>query len=97
MEDGVDAKLAANWLTTDLFGMMNARDVEREAIESIPVSADNFASLLNLVQEGTINASTARKKVLPEMWKSGKNARAIVDEQGLAQISDRTVIEASAD
>ena len=97
VEAGVDPKLAANWLTTDLFGLMNAREVEREAIESIPVSADNFAGLLNLVQEGKINASTARKKVLPEMWKTGKDARAIVDEGGLAQVSDTAVIEASAD
>ena len=97
VESGVEPKLAANWLTTDLFGMMNAREVEREVIESIPVSADNFAGLLSLVQEGTINPSTARKKVLPEMWKTGKDARAIVDEGGLAQISDATIIEASAD
>ena len=94
---GVDPKLAANWLTTDLFGLMNAREVEREAIESIPVSANNFAGLLSLIQEGKINQSTARKKVLPEMWKTGKHARAIVDAGGLAQISDTFVIEASAD
>ncbi len=97
VDAGVKPKLAANWLTTDLFGLMNAREVEREAIESIPVSADNFAGLLNLVQEGKINASTARKKVLPEMWKTGKDARAIVDEGGLAQVSDTAVIEASAE
>ncbi len=97
VDSGVEPKLAANWLTTDLFGLMNARDVERETIASIPVSADNFAGLLSLVQEGTINPSTARKKVLPEMWKSGKSARAIVDEGGLAQISDTSVIEASAE
>ena len=97
VESGVDPKLAANWLTTDLFGLMNAREVEREAIENIPVSADNFAGLLSLVQEGKINASTARKIVLPDMWKTGKDARAIVDAGGLAQISDKSVIEASAD
>lgn len=97
VESGVDSKLAANWLTTDLFRLMNAREVEREAIESIPVSANNFAGLLRLVQEGKINASTARKKVLPEMWQTGKDAGAIVDESGLAQISDTSVIEACAD
>ena len=97
VESGVEPKLAANWLTTDLFGMMNAREFEREAIASIPITASNFASLLNLVQEGKINQSTARKMVLPEMWKTSKHARAIVDEGGLAQISDTSVIEASAD
>ena len=92
---GVDPKLAANWLTTDLFRMMNANDIEREYIERIPVSAGNFASLLTLVQQGTINQSTARKQVLPAMWSSGADARAIVDEQGLAQISDQDVIAAT--
>ena len=94
---GVDPKLAANWLTTDLFRMMNANEIQREMIDSIPVSAPNFASLLNMVQQGTINQSTARKKVLPIMWSAGEAARAIVDQQGLAQISDPAAIEASVD
>ena len=97
VEAGVDPKLAANWLTTDLFRMMNANDVERDAVDSIPVSAQNFASLLTLVQQGTINQNTARKKVLPEMWSTGKDVRAIVDEKGLAQVSDPTIISASVD
>ena len=95
VDKGVDPKLAANWLTTELFRLMNANDIERECIERIPVSAENFASLLTLVQQGSINQSTARKQVLPRMWSSGADARAIVDEQGLAQISDQAVIAAS--
>ena len=94
---GVEPKLAANWLTTDLFRLMKANDVEREAIDGIPLSAGNFAGLLSLVENGSVNQSTARKKVLPEMWSSGKSARAIVDEKGLAQVSDPAIIEASVD
>ena len=95
VDAGVDPKLAANWLTTDQFRMMNANDIEREYIERITVSAENFASLLTLVQQGTINQSTARKQVLPAMWSSGADARAIVDEKNLAQISDQSVIAAT--
>ena len=95
VDAGVAPKLAANWLTTDLFRMMNANDIERECIERIPVTAQNFASLLTLVQQGTINQSTARKQALPAMWSSGADARAIVDEQGLAQISDQDLIAAA--
>ena len=94
---GVDPKLAANWLSTDLFRMMNANNVEREKIDGIAISAPNFASLLTMVQQGIINQSTARKKVLPIMWSAGEEARAIVDRQGLAQISDPAAIEASVD
>ena len=97
VESGVDPKLAANWLTTDLFRLMNANEVERDMIASIPVSAENLASLLRLVQQGIINQSMARKKVLPAMWSTGNDARAIVDEQGLAQVSDQSVIAAAVD
>ena len=89
---GIDAKLAANWMTSDLFRMMNANDIQREDIASIPIAADDFAGLLKLVENGTINQSTARKKVLNEMWDTGKAAAAIVDEHNLAQISDPAVI-----
>ncbi len=89
---GIDAKVAANWLTTEVFRLMNAAEIERDAIGSIPLSAQRFASLLALVQAGTINQSTARKQVLPEMWTSGKDARQIVDERGLAQVSDAALI-----
>ncbi len=95
--DGIDAKAAANWLTTDLFRMMNAQEIERENINSIPLRAGQCAGLLRLVQGGTINQNTARKKVLPAMWRTGKDAKVIVDEQGLAQVSDAALIERQAD
>ena len=97
IDNGVDAKLACNWITTDLFRMMNAHDIEREAIDCAPISAKNFAELLRLVQAGAINQSTARKKVLAEMWDTGKSARAIVEEKGLAQISDPDIIGAAVE
>ncbi|MDE2951325.1 MAG: Asp-tRNA(Asn)/Glu-tRNA(Gln) amidotransferase subunit GatB [Chloroflexota bacterium] len=95
IDNGVDAKIASNWITTDLFRMMKAQDIERESIDALPISAKNFAGLLALVQNGAINQSTARKKVLAEMWNTGKTAREIVDEKGLAQISDPDIIDAA--
>ena len=95
VDSGVDPKLASNWLTTDLFRMMNANEIERELIDGIPVTAHNFASLLSLIQNGTINQSSARKQVLPEMWSTGADAREIVEERGLAQVSDPEIIKAS--
>ncbi len=89
---GIDAKVAANWLTTEVFRLMNAAEIERDAISSIPLTAPRFAGLLALLQAGTINQSTARKRVLPEMWTSGKDAQQIVAERGLAQVSDAAVI-----
>ena len=97
VEGGVEPKLAANWLVTDLFRLMKANEIEREAIDRIPISAANFAGLLTLVRRGVINQNTARKQVLPEMWASGADARAIVDDKGLAQVSDPNVISSTVD
>ena len=91
---GIDPKLASNWLTTDLFQLMNKHEIEREAIGAIPISAADFAGLLVLVEKNIINPSIARKKVLTEMWSSGRTAKDIVEEKGLAQISDPEVIGA---
>lgn len=91
---GIAPKLASNWLTTDLFRLMNEHDIEREAIGAIPISAADFAGLLALVEKNIINPSIARKRVLTEMWSSGRAAQAIVEDKGLAQISDPEVIGA---
>lgn len=88
----IDPKTVSNWITTDLFRLMNEHEIERENIDTIPITADNFAGLLSLVEKGTINQSTARKKVLSEMWDNGKDAQTIVDEKGLAQVSDPALI-----
>ena len=92
VQSGIDAKASANWLTSDLFRFMNANEIERETIDTIPISATQFAGLLTLVENGTINQNTARKKVLPEMWDTGKDAATIVREKGLAQVSDPALI-----
>ncbi len=42
---------------------------------------------MKLIAKGTISGKIA-KKVLPEMWESGKSADVVVKEQGLVQITD---------
>ncbi len=58
-----------------------------------PVTPGQLAELLNLVDDGTINGKIA-KKVFAAMVETGKNASVIVDEQGLAQVTDASAIEA---
>lgn len=89
---GVDAKTTANWFTGDLFRLLNEEGFDREAIGETKISAEQFAQLIGLVDKGVINANTARKDVLPMMWTEGRDPQSIVDEKGLAQISDPNVI-----
>ena len=61
---------------------------------TIRLSPQNLAGLLTLLEDGIINASTA-KTVLSEMFASGESADAIVERRGLRQISDQEPIKAA--
>ena len=50
---------------------------------------------MRLIDEGTINGKQG-KEVLVEMFKTGKSAAAIIEEQGLVQVSDTGEIDVSS-
>ncbi len=80
----VNPKAVANWMTGELFALMNQAET---SIDEIKVTPKALAELISLVAEGKINKNTA-KEVLEEVFESGKNPPAIVKEKGLAQVSD---------
>jgi aspartyl-tRNA(Asn)/glutamyl-tRNA(Gln) amidotransferase subunit B len=82
--DRVSARTVANWITGELFRLMNASDV---AIEALRISPDALAELLAMVEAGQINPNTG-KRVLEVMFEAGRRAPEIVQELGLAQVSD---------
>jgi len=86
---GRDAKLVANWVISELFGRLNKAG--RDITES-PVSAHSLGGLIDLIADGTISGSIA-KKVFDEMFESGDEAAEIVDRQGLKQVTDTGAIE----
>jgi len=90
---GRDAKLAANWVTGELFGALNRSGLE---LAEAPVDAAKLGGLLDLVADGTISGRIA-KEVFEAMWESGKSAPEIVEEKGLKQISDEGAIAAIVD
>ena len=87
IEAGGDAKSIANWIIGDLFRLMNADSLERDAIGEVKVTPDKLVGLIKLIDDQTINNNTA-KKVLDTMYATGKDAKTIVEEEGLAQESD---------
>lgn len=84
LKTGADAKLAANWMTVELFGALNKSGQE---LEDSPVTAANLAQLVSLITKGTISGKIA-KQVFAAMLESGEAPEAIVQKQGLTQISD---------
>ena len=79
-----EAKLAANWVLSELLFLLNAAN--REITES-PVSAAHLAELLKMIAKSSVSGKMA-KDILTEMFATGKSAETLVKEKGLAQITD---------
>lgn len=90
LPSSVPPKMLANWLTGDLFALMNQTG-GLLALERIPPA--NLAGLVELVARGEINASSG-KEVLAEMFTGGESAQQIVSRRGLRQVSDSDLIAA---
>ncbi len=88
---GRDAKLAANWISGDFFAALNRTGA---TIETSPVSAANLGELIDLISDKTINGRIA-KDVFETMVETGKSPAAIVQEQGLKQVTDTGAIDAA--
>ncbi|NBT38824.1 MAG: Asp-tRNA(Asn)/Glu-tRNA(Gln) amidotransferase GatCAB subunit B [Alphaproteobacteria bacterium] len=87
------AKMAANWITGELFGALNKAE---KNIDESPVSAQQLADLILLIEEGLISGKIA-KTVFDVMWTKGGDPREIVETQGLAQVSDTAALEGIID
>lgn len=86
---GNDAKKAANWVTTELFGALNKAG---KTIDESPITAENLAGLLELIEDGSISGRIA-KDVFAEAFETGKDMAKIIEEKGLKQVSDTGALE----
>jgi len=86
-------KIASNWVMGDVLGHL--KDDKKDIIES-PVSAVSLASMINLIEDGTISGKIA-KEVFEEMWKTSREPKKIVEERGLVQITDTGALEDAID
>ena len=90
---GRDGKLAANWVSQELFGALNKMD---KSLGESPVSAAQLGGLIDLIKDGTINGKIA-KDVFAKMLETGDDAGAIVEREGLRQVTDTGAIEKAID
>jgi len=85
------SKRVANFLQAELLRHVRIAGVHAE----IPITPSQLAELLRLVESDAISGKQA-KGVLAAMLSTGKSAGKLVAEQGLAQVSDSSAIEAAA-
>jgi aspartyl-tRNA(Asn)/glutamyl-tRNA(Gln) amidotransferase subunit B len=86
-------RASANFILSELQRELN--NSNKTAADS-PVSAENLAGLIKVLDAGKINNNQA-KEVLVEMFTSGKSSAEIIGEKGFEQISDSSAIEKIVD
>jgi len=102
-------KAVANWVINNLRAMMAdfrhykfmemqppPFDPPRITFADLKFKPEALLELINLVEAKTISSSAAQQ-VFAEMYETGKSPGAIVQEKGLAQVSDTSAIEKFCD
>jgi aspartyl-tRNA(Asn)/glutamyl-tRNA(Gln) amidotransferase subunit B len=82
--DGAEPKVVANWVTGELAAAL--RQAEVEGAGASKVTPESLAALIALVQEKKISHGSG-KTVLATLVAEGGNPAAIVEREGLAQMS----------
>ena len=90
---GRDTKLAANWVSQDLFGYLNKAELD---LKHSPVSAEQLGGLIDLISSDVISGKIA-KDVFQRMINGEGDPVAIVEKHGLKQVTDTGAIEAIID
>jgi aspartyl-tRNA(Asn)/glutamyl-tRNA(Gln) amidotransferase subunit B len=82
-----------NWCTGDVLAYLNESGL---APVVLPLAPDGLAELVDLLAEGAISRDQA-KDVLAECLRLPKRPRQVVDERGLAQVSDEGALASVLD
>lgn len=89
VKEGVIPKTAANWILGDILRMLKDRKIESL---DMTLSAENFAKLLKIVEDGKISNNIGRE-VAEDMFDENKDPMKIIEEKGLMQISSSDELE----
>lgn len=79
-------RLLANYLTSDFLKLLN--EVSASANDT-RVTPENFAELVHYIYDGKIS-SAAAKTVLKEMFATGEDPSAVIEQKKLWQVSDES-------
>ncbi len=82
-----DYNMLSNWVMTEVLRRVD--DIEKFELN---FTSEDFIELLKAIKSEKIN-NNAGKKVLREMFETGKKPAEIIEEKGLAQIQDSSEIE----
>lgn len=84
-----DSKLVANWLVGDVSALLNKDGID---IDESRLTPSNFAKMVERISDNTISGKIA-KSVLEDIWDSGSDVDEIIQDKGLVQIQDESLLE----
>jgi aspartyl-tRNA(Asn)/glutamyl-tRNA(Gln) amidotransferase subunit B len=84
-------KAASNWVMTEVLRKVKEAP---PPLATPPITPGQLAGLVKLVEDGT-TSTTSAKTVFEMMWATGEDARAIIEREGLAQVSDEGAIQSA--
>jgi aspartyl-tRNA(Asn)/glutamyl-tRNA(Gln) amidotransferase subunit B len=88
---GVTPKSAANWVTGEFSRLLNRHAAEGMRANAVALGPDGLAELIGEVEAGRVSATNA-KAVLEKTFGSGESPRALIEREGLGQVSDESTI-----
>jgi aspartyl-tRNA(Asn)/glutamyl-tRNA(Gln) amidotransferase subunit B len=83
-----NAKAASNWVMTEILRKVKERKID---VAAVPLDPGRLAALIRLVDGGTISGKIA-KEVFEAIYETGADPAGVVQERGLAQVSDEGAI-----
>jgi aspartyl-tRNA(Asn)/glutamyl-tRNA(Gln) amidotransferase subunit B len=90
---GGDPRTVANWMAGDLAARLNE---DRATLASSKITPAHLADLAKLLDRQVIGSPGA-KSALEAAYRTGDSIEAIVDREGLRQVSDASALEAVID
>lgn len=90
---GGDPKRVSNWLMNDILAMLNESGLSAAELQLTP---QYLAEILTLMDSGKVNTPTG-KALLAKVQASGQAPTAIVEAEGLGQVSDEGELRALAE
>jgi aspartyl-tRNA(Asn)/glutamyl-tRNA(Gln) amidotransferase subunit B len=90
---GGDPKVVSNWIMNEVLRMLNDLGIDAGELTLTP---EHLAEAIKLVDAGTINNATG-KSLLSKVQQGGKAPVQIVEDEGLAQVSDDSALQGAID
>ncbi|MDQ3691187.1 MAG: Asp-tRNA(Asn)/Glu-tRNA(Gln) amidotransferase subunit GatB, partial [Chloroflexota bacterium] len=91
VNEGVPAKSAANWITGEFSRLLNQHAADGLRADRVALGPAGLAELIREVQAGRVSSTNA-KTVLAATFETGESPRAVIEREGVGQVSDSGAI-----